>query len=151
MDWKSACQAGGCIPVKKDYNVRDIPWLVSRSVFSHVSVSREVAVEEGQRTPRRVYSPVLLIFFNTLELRYKQPKVMTIPLRLGPSELGADCKLQSQNAAFFVKQVNGELNSAGVTEWRTDPRSFTPVRTRAVGKRFIVHLSNRIGGPNLLN
>ena len=89
MDWKSACQAGGCIPVKKDYNVRDIPWLVSRSVFSHVSVSREVAVEEGQRTPRCVYSPVLLYFLSPIRLDYVtnslKSSFMTIPLRLGPS------------------------------------------------------------------
>ena len=127
------------------------------SVFTRVSLARGRRRGGPEDAPLRLQScTTLFSFSNTPGLRYKQPKVIihdhsTETGSRTPSELGADCNLQSQNAAFFVKQVDGELNSIGVTEWRTDPRSFTPVRTRAVGKRFIVHLSNRIGGPNLLN
>ena len=83
---------------------------------------------------------------------------MTIPPSLDLSECGAGSDPPpSQRAAFgvsAVKLMDGELNSISVTERQTDPRSFPSVRTRgrqAFHGSSNVPLSNRIGGPNLLN
>ena len=124
--------------------------LVSQSVFSHVA----------RRPLAQNASTSCIPFFilsGTLGLHYKHSNVMTIPPSLDPSECGADSDLLSQRAAFgvsAVKLMDGELNSISVTERQTDPRSFPSVRTRgrqAFHDSSNVHLSNRIGGPNLLN
>jgi hypothetical protein len=134
------------LAVKKNYKVQYCARLVSRSVFSHVAK----ALAQNACIP-------FFFFSDTLGLHYKYSNVMTIPPSLDPSECGAGSDPPSQRAAFgvsAVKLMDGELNPISVTERQTDPRSFPSVRTRgrqAFHGSSNVHLSNRIGGPNLLN
>jgi hypothetical protein len=51
-----------------------------------------------------------------------------------------------------VKQVTVNYSKIRLTLRNSEQiREVSRQYVRAVGKRFIVHLSNRLGGPNLLN